>query len=145
MKDALQYPKVRAILIILGAVIIFLIVFGLGMAVGYHSAIFASRFGENYYRNFYGGPMGGMSFSMHGVAGEVIDLTSSTISVKDPAGDEESVAVTSGTVIRDGDETIMIGELVPGNTITVIGAPNASGQIEARFIRVFPTPSAIPN
>jgi hypothetical protein len=144
MKDPLQSPKLRAILVILGAVIVLLVVFALGTAVGYHRALFASRFGENYYNNFYGGPPGRMSFSMHGVAGEVIDLGSSTISVKDQDGDEQSVEISSTTVIRKEDSTVTLDQVDIGDMITVIGGPNATGQIEARFIRIFPASSSMP-
>ena len=74
----------------------------------------------------------------HGVAGEVIDVASSSFSVRDLDNDEHSIAITSDTVIRDMDQTVSVGELVPGNRVVVIGAPNPNGQVEARFIRVFP-------
>ncbi len=85
-----------------------------------------------------------MPFNQHGVAGEVIDVSSSTISVKDTDGDEHSVAVLSDTAIREGGAAIMIGGVVPGDMITVIGAPNSQGQVEARFIRVFAASSSSP-
>jgi hypothetical protein len=153
MKDLMQSQKIKSALWILGAVILLLIVFGLGMAAGYRRAVFSDRFGENYFRNFYGGPpggpiaigpMGGMPFNMHGVAGEVIDVSSSTISVKDPDGDELSVVVATDAVIREGAQTIMVGDVKPGDMITVIGAPNAAGQIQARFIRIFSASSSLP-
>lgn len=146
MKDLLQSSKLRAILWIIGAVIILFLAFGLGIAVGHRQTLFAGRFEENYYRNFYGPPMGGPPggpvFNQHGVAGEVIDLSSSTISVKDFDGDEHSVMVLPDTVIREGNNTVTLGEIRVNDMITVIGAPNASGQIEARFIRVFAASSS---
>ncbi len=152
MKDLLKSPKVRSVLWTLGVVVAVLVVFGAGAAVGYRRALFASRFGQNYYRNFYGGspggmmglmgPIGKMSFSMHGVAGEVINVSSSSISVMDPSGNEQSVAIIPETLIREDDGTITVGELQAGDMVTVIGGPNGEGQIEARFIRVFPSSSS---
>jgi len=165
MKDFLQSPKIRPILWGLGALIIFLLVFSLGTAVGYRRGIFASRWGENYYQNFYGGPPGGgvpgaveqsmmnggpggitarAPFNMHGVAGEVLDVSSSTISVKDLLGNEESVAVSADTVIRGMDDMMSMSDVKAGAWITVIGAPNDNGQIGARFIRVFASSSSLP-
>jgi len=144
MKDLLQSKKIKAILLILGAVIVLLVVFALGAAVGYHRALFSTRFGEDYYRNFYGGSAGPMAMSMHGVAGEVIDVATSTISVRDANGNEESVAIIPDTVIREGDTTIMLNAVTVGETLTVIGGPNANGQIEARLIRIFPATSSMP-
>lgn len=132
----------------LGIVIAFLLVFAIGAAVGYRRALFVSRFGENYYHNFYGmgnmGPMGPMSISMHGVAGEVIDVESSSLSVQDPSGNERSVVVLPTTIIREGDGAIMLDAVEIGNGVTVIGGPNDEGQVEASFIRVFPSSSSMP-
>ena len=97
MNDFLKAPKTKTLLWILCGILAILVVFGLGIAVGYRRAIFASSFGENYYRNFYRGPFTGMMgfiagpppVNMHGVAGNVIDVSSGTISVKDIGGNEQ--------------------------------------------------------
>ena len=81
---------------------------------------------------------------MHGVAGEVLDVSSSTISVKDLLGNEESVAVSADTVIRGMDDMMSLSDVKAGAWITVIGAPNDNGQIGARFIRVFASSSSLP-
>jgi hypothetical protein len=144
MKKFLQSAKVRAILIIIGGVIVLLVVFAFGASVGYHRGLFADRFGENYFRNFYGDPAGKMSLTMHGVAGNVIDVSSATIAVEAADGDEQSVLVLPTTVIREQDDTITVGNMAVGDMITVIGDPTTEGQIEARFIRVFPVSSSMP-
>lgn len=149
MKDILQSKTIRGTLWVVGAIIVLLLVFGLGTLVGYHRAMFASGFGANYYRNFnpaprgLAGPEGQMSFSMHGVAGTVLDVASTTLSVEDQSGNEQSVLVTSGTAIREMSDVIIISNIQAGDTITVIGDPNQSGQIEARFIRVFGASSSM--
>jgi hypothetical protein len=76
---------------------------------------------------------------MHGVAGEVIDIGTSTLFVKDPAGDEQVVFIASSTPIREMDQEILPDAIVVGDGVTVIGEPNSNGQVEARFIRVFET------
>jgi len=138
-------------LTVIGIVLGVLVVFSLGAAVGYRRALFASRFGEEYSRNFgvpgpmgMGVPTGPMSFSMHGVAGRVIDVASASLAVDDPQGNEQSVAVVPATVIREDDDTILIDAIEVGDMITAIGGPNQDGQIEARFIRVFPASSSMP-
>ena len=70
--------------------------------------------------------------------GTVIDVASSSIAVRDGNNDEASVVVSSDTVIRYLGETIGEDGVVVGEGVTVIGQPNESGQIEARFIRGFP-------
>lgn len=153
MSNFLESRKVRAVLWILGGLIVLFVVFGLGIAVGYERAGFAAGFDRNYYRIFFGGlptgPVGLMAppmpAAMHGVVGAVIDIGTSTISVKDQGDNEQSVAVSSGTVIRNGNDTITIGDIVLGDTIAVIGEPNDQGQVDARFIRVISNPSSTTN
>jgi hypothetical protein len=129
----------------LAAVVIFLVAFGLGVSVGYQKAIFSSEWGMNYERNFSGLPPIGivaqnMPQNMHGAAGIVIDVSGSGLSVKDNDNDEQSIIVASDTVIKKMDATIPLGNVAVGDHVVVIGAPNSSGQVEARFIRVFPAP-----
>jgi hypothetical protein len=126
------------------------VVFGLGITVGYDRAGLASGFDRNYSQIFFGAPPSGamglvappMPVAIHGVVGTVIDLGASTISVKDQQGNEQSVAVSSGTAIRNGNGNIMIGDVAVGDQIAVIGEPNSVGQIDARFIRILRTPSS---
>ena len=135
---------------------IVLLAFGGGMTVGYQRGIFASRFGENYYSNFHGGDaaLGGMPImpggapvmNQHGTAGKVIDVntSSSRITVTDVDGDEESIVIDANTAIKKMDQTISLGEITPDDQVVVIGEPNGSGQILARFIRIFSGSSSLP-
>ena len=150
MSNFLESTIVRTILWVLGGLIVLVVVFGLGITVGYDRAGFASNFNQNYYRDFYGaapsGPVGLMAppmpVAIHGVVGTVIDLSTSTISVKDKQGNEQSVAVSSGTDIRNGNGNSTIGDIAVGDQIAVIGEPNSEGQIDAHFVRILRTPSS---
>jgi hypothetical protein len=153
MSNFLESKTVRAVLWILGGLIVLFVVFGLGIAVGYQRAGFAAGFEKNYFRNFYGavpqGPMGTMpqpvQVAIHGVVGTVIDVGSSTISLKDQQDNEQSVAIPSGTVIRSGDSNVTIADVAVGDQIAVIGEPSSVGQIEAHFIRILSTSSSTSN
>lgn len=135
MTDFLKSSKTKAILWIVSGIVILLLVFGFGIAVGYRRALFASEFGENYYHNFSGGmrggmmPPGGPPIALHGVAGEVIDIESSTISVRDSMGNEDSVAVLATTPIREMDNYITINDVDAGEGIIAIGEPNSIGRV----------------
>lgn len=149
MKNLFQSSATKKILWIIGVFVLVLLAFGGGMVVGYRKGLFSSRWGENYSRNFFGPPRGlwrefaeHNPWNTHGVYGSVIDVTSSTISVRDEQGNEKSVAVSTSTVVRKEGETTAVGSIAPGDTVAVIGAPNASGQIEARFIRIFAASSS---
>lgn len=145
MKDFLHSKTARFILWGLGGLVVLLIVFGAGMMVGYRSGLFASRFGANYYHNFLGVGMGpGPMIQPYGATGVVISVGSSTLATKDPNGDEESIVVDSGTVIREMNATIPLGDVQDGSHVAVIGDPNGMGQIHARFIRIFGASSSMP-
>jgi hypothetical protein len=152
MNDFLKPPKTKTLLWTLCGILAILVVFGMGIVVGYRRAIFASEFGENYYRNLFGNPFGqpmiGMvahgPMTMHGVVGSVINVGSSTLDVRDSEGDEESIVIVSGTPIREMGNDISAGDVENGDFVTVIGDPNGDGQIMARFIRVFEASSSLP-
>jgi hypothetical protein len=125
--------------------------FGLGIFVGYRKATFSYRWGENYHLNF-GGPRGGFFqnfqdlggrdfIGAHGVFGQIIKIDDQTLVIKGQDNVERVVLVKSDTSIRRLGENIKLGDLKTNEYITVIGEPNDSGQIEAKFIRVMPLPS----
>jgi hypothetical protein len=151
MTDFFKSPKTKTLLWTLCGVLVILIVFGMGLVVGYRRALFASDFGENYYRNFYGDRFGGRPMMgvivrdpmmMHGVVGKVIDVASSTLSISEPDGDEKFIFVASNTLIRAMNSNVTLGDIKVGNVVTVIGEPNAIGQIAAKFVRVFEASSS---
>ena len=156
MKDILPSKGIYVILWILGILVVLLLVFGAGVAAGYRSGLFASRFGEDYYHNFLGtgpgpggmagvGMMGGPApINQHGTIGTVISVGSSTIATKDQNGNEQSVVIGEDTVIREMNRTISITDIQNGNQVAVIGEPNDTGQIRARFIRIFDASSSAP-
>jgi hypothetical protein len=152
MSNFLESRKVRTVLFILSGLIAVFVAFGLGIAVGYERAGFAAGFDRNYYRIFLGGTPGAMGLmappvpmAMHGVVGTVIDIGTSTISVTDAENNERSVAVSSGTVIRDGDNDAGIANVKVGDMIAAIGEPNDQGQVAARFVRIIFAPSSTQN
>jgi hypothetical protein len=143
MSNFLESKKIKIVLIVLASLIVILVVFGLGITIGYDRANFTSHFDQNYYHNFNpGAPAGPMS--EHGISGTVIDVSSSSISVQDPANNEHSIAIAPDTVIREMDNTILITDVKIGDQIVVIGEPNPQGQVYARFIRVFAASSSMP-
>lgn len=148
MSKFLESKRIRIVIWVLASLIVLLVVFGLGITIGYDRASFASRFDENYYHNFIPGAgpaaMNQAPMGEHGITGAVIDVSTSTISVEDQNNNEHSITVASGTVIRETNNTIQITDIKTGDQIVVIGEPNPQGQVLARFIRVFTTSSSIP-
>ena len=142
--------KFKIALGIIGGLIFIMLAFSAGVFIGYHKARFSYSWSENYDRNFGGphrGPFGsfgplpesGANFmDAHGTSGSVVSVGSSTLVVSGENGLEKKVNVNSSTIIRSQRATINLSDIKPGDSVIVIGNPNAQGQIEAQLIRSFP-------
>lgn len=110
------------------AVIIAFAVFQTGVFVGLRQARFMNHFGDNYMKNIPGG---------HGAIGKVISVASSTLVVSD-ANIEKIVTITPETKIARHRDTATTSDIKIGDAIVVIGEPDESGKVNARFIRLMP-------
>lgn len=139
-----------AITWIIATVIIVLVVFTVGMFIGYKKADFSYRWGENYHRNF-AGPRGGFMINLggfpgndfieaHGIFGQILKIDGSSLIVNDRGNTEKIVLIKDDTVINRQRENIKISDLKIDDYIVVIGNPNSEGQIEAKLIRIMPAP-----
>lgn len=148
LNNFFQSKIFTVILIIIGAFIILLLVFKLGMDIGFRKANFSYQWGENYYRNF-AGPAEKFPQSMtgaddfmspHGVLGEIIKIDDPNLVIKDRNYLEKVVLVKDDTVIRNLKQNIKLSDLKINENVIVIGESNESGQIEAGLIRILPPP-----
>ncbi len=132
---------VGTLAVIIG-IIVLAIVFEGGVAVGYRKALFSSQWGENYENNFAGPPhpfIGAHPEDMlnsNGTVGTVLSINAYTIIIKDNNNTEETVLASSTTVVRSAGQTITVTDIKPNDRVVVLGEPGATGQIEAKFIRV---------
>ncbi len=145
--------------------IVLLLVFLLGAYIGEKKAEFGYQWGQNYGR-FFGeprvgffnnatgssmqGPQGPMGMNAFGNGGVVLKVDGSTMAIKGNDNIEKVVAIDAQTLIREGNTAVSLSDVEPGDQVVVIGSPNNSGQIIARFIRVFerqtqPTPTSTIN
>lgn len=140
-----QSKLFKGILLGIGVFIVFLLIFKLGMFVGFKKANFSFRWGENYHRNF-AGPKGGFFqefegrdfIDAHGVFGQIIKIDDSTLVIKGNDDVEKIVLVKDDTTIMSLREKIKVSDLKINDNIVVVGDPNDSGQIEAKLIRITP-------
>lgn len=132
--------------------IVLLLVFLLGAYIGEKKAEFGYQWGQNYGR-FFGeprvgffnnatgsssqGPQGPMGMNAFGNGGVVLKVDGSTMAIKGNDNIEKVIAIDPQTLIREGNSAIALSDVEPGDQVVVIGAPDNSGQIVARFIRVF--------
>ncbi len=135
----------------IAGLVIVLAVFRAGMVVGFHKAGYSSAWEKNYHQNF-AGPRGGFMgditrdfdnrdlIDAHGVVGQVVKIENSTIIIRGKAGTERIVVATDDTVIQRFRNVVSISDVKINDVVVVIGEPNSSGQIEAKFIRLMPPP-----
>lgn len=142
----------KRLLITVGIIIIIIIAFGAGILVGYRKASFSSDWARNYERNFGGPPramMGIQGFpgmmedsfmNAHGAIGTILNIGNSSIAVNSPDG-EKTITISTSTQIRGNEkdgQDLKLSDLKVNDRVLIIGSPDQSGQVEARFIRVLP-------
>jgi hypothetical protein len=76
----------------------------------------------------------------HGVFGQILKVDGSVVSIKGRDGVEKSVLVNSATSIKLFRDDIKVSDLKVDDFVSIIGEPNAAGQIVAKFMRVMPPP-----
>jgi hypothetical protein len=131
----------------IGIVIVILLIFSLGVTVGFRKASFGRAWEENYEHNFGMRP----NFPIFdnfpnesGAIGKIIKIELPTIIVEDKSNTEKVVLLNDDTQIQKIKENVTANDLKIDDFIVVIGAPNTQGQIEAKFIRIMPLGMPVP-
>ena len=127
----------------MGSVVIILLVFRLGIVLGLKKADTRYQWGENYGRVF-GTPQAGFfrdfsgdgSFNPYGNGGKVLEVSNGAIVIEGSDSNEKAVNVGKDTVIRSVSGNVTLDSIKPGDSLVIIGGPDGSGGIDARFIRV---------
>lgn len=145
--SALQSPTFHKIVIAVGVVVLFLIVFQAGVFVGFRKAEFSFRGGDNYYRAFGEDRRGIIPGMMHeefpganGSIGKVLSIALPIIVIEDEKGVEKTIRMSDKTVIRRGRETLPSSDLRTNDMLVVLGNPNTNAEIEATLVRLLPPP-----
>ncbi len=181
-----EIKKMSAVRIawILGGVAVALLIFQVGLSLGYHKAEYSGRLGDGYYRMFQGGPtehvstrcmrgaegtrcstvttsggpgkgafMGGVDamrdmmkpqyLEAHGAAGEVLRITLPDMVIEQNDGTEKVVTVGDDTIVRKFRSTIKATDITEGSFVVVVGAPDTTGRIAAKLIRIMPDPETM--
>lgn len=144
-KDILSAKFLKFLSLGVLLIVMFLLVFQLGLSVGYRKANFAIRWAQNYKRDFGGPKMGilgiytGNDFMYgHGVLGTIAKINPHSIVIKSRDNSEKIVNIDSDTVLNRAAQNISLQNLKTDQQVIVIGSPNQDGTIDAKIIRVFP-------
>jgi hypothetical protein len=149
IKNVLESKISTRVLSATGIILVAMIIFSAGIVVGSHKASFGHAWEENYEKNFGMGPnrpiFGRDNFpNAHGTTGKIIKIELPTIIVQDKNNVEKAVLLTDDTKIQKMMDTVETKDLSVDDYVIVIGSPNEQGQIEAKFIRVMPSPELMP-
>ncbi|MGC8651411.1 MAG: hypothetical protein ACP5RX_02255 [Minisyncoccia bacterium] len=143
--------KIAKILLV---IIIFFLIFSLGVLVGETKARFSFHWLENYPQNFAGPRQGflnnwqqlpfpsGEILEAHGTFGKIIKINTGDFVVEGRDNLEKVIQVSDKTIIRSFrniNASLQITDLKIGDYVMVIGSSNNQGQIDAQFIRVLNT------
>ena len=149
IKKFVESNRFKKVIYIVGVIFILALVFQAGMVVGFKKASFGRDWGENYERNF-GPRRGGFDFmkdnlreipNAHGAIGKIIKVEFPNIVVLDKDQTEKAIIIKDDTSILERKDMLTKESLVVDKFIVVIGNPNDQGQIEAKVIRIIPSPS----
>jgi hypothetical protein len=156
IKSILRSKAFRIIVIIVGVFAVLSLVFQMGVMAGFRRASFGRDWGDNYSMNFGMPRMGPRMMDMdfgnfgklpnaHGAIGKIVKLELPSIVVLDEKDNtEKPVLVNEKTEIRKVRTSINSSDLKIDDHVVIMGAPNSSGQIEARLIRILPVPLPLP-
>ena len=150
LKKVFESKILVDVLYTIGIIIVVLLIFSAGISVGFYKANFGRAWGDNYEHNFgmrSAFPLGGNNFpNDHGAMGKVIKIELPTIIVQDQQDQTEKVIlIKDDTKIQKARDSLISTDLELDDFIVVIGSPNNQGQIEAKFIRVIPSPNFLTN
>lgn len=149
LQTCVQSKTFRRIVIGVGVLLIILVSFASGVAVGLRKARFSYAWGENYERHFLGGPRGQMPGDMmdipdgrgfrnpHGTSGTVVSVAENMLIVKDSDSQESNVRLSDQTRIMKQRTQIGANDIRKDDMVLVVGKPAEDGVVAADFIRVF--------
>ena len=156
IKDVFKSKPFKISMTIVISLMLSLLVFELGVNVGFQKANFSYKWRDNYNnnitrrnnncmeppfneRNF--GPEERGFVNSNGSAGEIIKINEDySLIIKDIDNTEKNVVIDNNTTIREFKNEIKKEDLKIGQKVVVIGEPNDSGKIEAKLIRIMPEP-----
>ena len=147
LKKIVESKSFKNTLLIIGGVVIVLLIFQAGVFVGYHKAAFSYRAGERFYRayddqtrNFMGTPRIDNYSNPHGTVGKIVEIDLPSIVIEDGSNIEKVVNLDDDTVIKGFRGSSKADVLKIGDLVLILGSPIDDREIQAKLIRLLPTP-----
>ncbi|MBU6321598.1 MAG: hypothetical protein KGI78_02200 [Patescibacteria group bacterium] len=132
--------RLKIALAALGAVVVALLIFHAGVAVGSREALRAR--GPRLFA--FGSSTAGLPHVFivhgHGAIGSVTSVAQGSFTLLTRDGSSETVEIATTTAVRSASGEASTTALAAGDTVLVLGAPASDGAIRADVIRIFATP-----
>lgn len=139
----------RRVITFIIVIFIALIIFQFGVFVGFHKASFGKDWGDRYSRNF--DPRARDSIGKlprpdrfstgHGAIGKIISVSENSFIIDGPEHIEKVVVFSDQTLVRKFRDTTTLSTVTLGMSVIVIGEPRPDGAINAKLIRIIPSPN----
>lgn len=149
MKNYFQSPAVSKVILALAILLVILLIFQVGVLVGYRRGIFSSDWNSAYDRgmddpHFIFAPFihDGDDINPHGTIGQIVSVHLPSLLIKGSTTAEQTITISSSTTLRFMHSTASTADLAPGDQVIVIGEPQQNGTIDAVFIRIMSQPPA---
>lgn len=151
MKEKKEFGLIQKMILVIGVIAVALVIFELGIAVGYNEAVFSGNWSMAYMRSFNDRDSIFAPFlrdtddvNPHGALGEIVKVNLPQILVKGQTSAEQVIVVGSSTIIKEMRNVASTSDLVSGAQVIVIGRPDGKGGVDAAFIRIVPPPPPPP-
>ncbi len=82
--------------------------------------------------------------SPHGTLGTISSINGNILMVRGQNNIEKSIIATTSTSIRHDNDEKTVSDLHASDTVIIFGVPIDDGQIEAKLIRILPSPPSHP-
>jgi hypothetical protein len=135
--------KTSKILIVVGVVIIVIGLLGAATFVFKGAKHFGGKSefgmmgrGEGNVGMLKGGEFGNERMAFGRLSGDITAISGSSITIKDSAGDEISIAISDTTSIYNQGKIAKAADLKVNNSVLISGRPNSSGIVQATAIYI---------
>ncbi len=148
MKNYFRSNAVSKIILALSILLVILLIFQAGVLMGYRQGFFASNW-NGAHGQYMTSPDSIFApfihdsddVNPHGAIGNIVSIHFPSLLIKGPNSAEQVVNISSTTSIRFMHGNASTSDLVPGNSVIIVGEPQSNGSISAAFIRIMPMPN----
>jgi hypothetical protein len=143
--------RFNRIVIGLGGALAILVVFQAGLFIGYRKGLQSSNWETDIHRATDDPRSVFAPFihdtddaSSHGAIGYIVSIHQPSFMIKGASQAERVVVIGPDTQIRNLHDIASTSDLVPGESVVVIGEPGTDSQLHATFIRILPDQAGTP-